>query len=173
MSEQDLSKADVGHIARLARIEVPDDAQDRLVGELNHILHWVAQLAAQLRQDGVDARLDRWHLQRGQTIPEFMNSEVRSADKVLVLCSPKYREKVHAMEDGGPSTGSGWESMLLSSAMFTQDARSKVVVALARGQWQESAPDYLLALPYDDLTQAGETDVHGAYTHAITHNLIV
>ena len=49
---------------------------------------WVAQLAAQLRKDGVEARLDRWHLQRGQTIPEFMNSEVREADKVLVLCSP-------------------------------------------------------------------------------------
>ena len=68
---------------------------------------WVAQLAAQLRADGVEARLDRWHVQRGQTIPEFMNSEVRQADKVLVLCSPKYQDKVHAMEDGGPSTGSG------------------------------------------------------------------
>ena len=104
---------------------------------------WVAQLAAQLRVDGVRARLDRWHLQDGQTIPEFMNSEVRKADKVLVLCSPKYREKVHAMEDGGPSTGSGWESMLLSSAMFAEDARSKVVTALALGKWSESAPDYM------------------------------
>ncbi|MCH7622876.1 MAG: toll/interleukin-1 receptor domain-containing protein [Nitrospinae bacterium] len=91
---------------------------------------WVAQLASQLRGDGVDARLDRWHLQRGQTIPEFMNSEVRLADKVLVLCSPKYQEKVHAMEDGGPSTGVGWESMLLSSAMFAQDARGKAVIKI-------------------------------------------
>jgi hypothetical protein len=125
---------------------------------------WVARLASQLREDGVDARLDRWHLQPGQTIPSFMNSEVRQADKVLVLCSPKYREKVHAMEDGGPSSGSGWESMLLSSAMFTQDARSKVVTALARGAWQESAPDYLQGLPYEDLTQTDETNLRQAYT---------
>ncbi len=90
--------------------------------EDNDYRQWVAQPASQLRQDGVDARLDRWHLQRGQTIPEFMNSEVRNADKVLVLCSPKYREKVHAMEEGGPSTGSGCESMLLSNAMFAEDA---------------------------------------------------
>ena len=124
---------------------------------------WVARLAAQLRDDGVNARLDRWHVQPSQTIPEFMNSEVRTADKVLVLCSPKYREKVHAMEDGGPSTGSGWESMLLSSAMFTQDARSKVVTALARGDWKESAPDYMQALMYDNLTQADETDLRLAY----------
>jgi hypothetical protein len=125
---------------------------------------WVARLATQLREDGVDARLDRWHLQVGQTIPGFMNSEVRSANKVLVLCSPKYRQKVHAMEDGGPSTGVGWESMLLSSAMFTQDARGKAIVALARGEWKESAPDYLQDLPYDDLTQADETHLRRAYT---------
>ena len=125
---------------------------------------WVAQLASQLREDGIDARLDRWHLQRGQTIPDFMSSEVRKADKVLVLCSPKYRERVHAMEEGGPSTGLGWESMLLSSAMFVQDARSKAIPALARGAWIESAPDYLQGLPYEDLTQADETHLHRAYT---------
>lgn len=39
-----LSKADVAHIARLARIHVDDEAQAKLVGELNHILGWVEQL---------------------------------------------------------------------------------------------------------------------------------
>jgi len=125
---------------------------------------WVAQLASQLREDGVDARLDRWHLQDGQTIPEFMNSEVRLADKVLVLCSPKCQEKVHAMEEGGPSTGSGWESRLLSSAMFAQDALSKVVTALARGTWETAAPFYLQGLPYEDLTQTDEIHLRQAYT---------
>ncbi len=48
---------------------------------------WLAQLAVQFREYGVNARLDRWHLKDGQTIPEFMNSEVRQTDKVLVLCS--------------------------------------------------------------------------------------
>jgi hypothetical protein len=124
---------------------------------------WLAQLAAQFREDGVNARLDRWHLKDGQTIPEFMNSEVRQADKVLVLCSPKYRQKVHAMEDGGSSTGSGWESMLLNSAMFTQDARSKAVTALTLGEWREAAPDYMQGLPYEDLTQSGETNLRSAY----------
>ncbi len=125
---------------------------------------WVAQLASQLCKDGVDARFDRRHVQLVQTIPEFMSSEVRQADKVLVLCSPKYREKVHAMEDGGSSNGSGWESMLLSRPMFTHDARSKAVIALARGEWTKSAPDYMQDLPYDDLTQADETNLQQAYT---------
>lgn len=45
MSDSELSKADIAHIAGLARIDVPEAVQDRLVGELNHILQWVAQLA--------------------------------------------------------------------------------------------------------------------------------
>jgi hypothetical protein len=40
----------------------------------------VKKLATRLRNDGVDARLDAWHL-RGTTIPEFMNREVRLASK--------------------------------------------------------------------------------------------
>ncbi len=123
---------------------------------------WVAQLATQLRADGVDARLDRWHLE-DRTFPEFMNSEVREADKVLVLCSPKYQEKVHAMEDGGPLTGSGWESMLLSSAMFAEGKRSKVMVALARGQSKESVPSWLQTFPREDLTHSDETKNHQHY----------
>ena len=133
-------------------------------GEDGEYRYWVARLAAQLRNDGVDARLDRWHLQSGQTIPDFMDSEIRQADKVLVLCSPKYQEKVHAMQAGGPSTGSGWESMLLSSAMFAQGARSKVVVALAKENWLTSAPSYLQGFVYDDLTHTDETKLRRAYT---------
>ncbi len=139
-------------------------AEPFLLSSRNNYRAWVAQLASQLRKDGIDARLDRWHLQRGQTIPAFMDSEIRNANKVLVLCSPKYREKVHAMQEGGPSTGSGWESMLLSNAMFTQDTRSKAIPALARGTWTESAPDYLQGLPYEDLTQVDETQLRRAYT---------
>jgi len=39
----------------------------------------VKTLAARLRQDGIDARLDAWHLE-GLTIPEFMSRETRYAD---------------------------------------------------------------------------------------------
>jgi hypothetical protein len=76
----------------------------------------VKSLAARLREDGIDARLDAWHLE-GLTIPEFMSREVRHADKILVVCSPQYRQKVHAMEDGERITGTGWESMLVTSSI--------------------------------------------------------
>jgi hypothetical protein len=47
--------------------------------------------------------------------------------------------------------------------MFTRDARSKAVTALARGSWEISAPYYLQGLPYEDLTQGDETAIRQAY----------
>ena len=39
-----LDKATVARIATLARIEVPEEQQERLAGELSQILHWIEQL---------------------------------------------------------------------------------------------------------------------------------
>ena len=39
-----VDKATVARIARLARIDVPEDRQEQLVGELNGILDWIAEL---------------------------------------------------------------------------------------------------------------------------------
>ena len=39
-----LDKADVRHIAHLARIRVADEDLDKIAGDLNHIIGWVEQL---------------------------------------------------------------------------------------------------------------------------------
>ena len=39
-----IDKATVARIARLARINVPEDRQEQLVSELNGILDWIAEL---------------------------------------------------------------------------------------------------------------------------------
>jgi aspartyl-tRNA(Asn)/glutamyl-tRNA(Gln) amidotransferase subunit C len=40
-----LDKATVAHIATLARIKLPEAEQDKIAGELSHILTWIEQLA--------------------------------------------------------------------------------------------------------------------------------
>jgi hypothetical protein len=112
---------------------------------------WVKRLATRLREDGVDARLDAWHLGANDSVPDFMNREIRQARWVLVLCSPACRSKVHATEDQVRSTGVGWEARLLSGHWFAA-AENKVIAALARGTWLDSAPDFLRATRYDDLS---------------------
>jgi len=48
-----IDKATVAHIARLARIALPEDAREAVAGELNNILAWVEQLA-EVDTDGVE-----------------------------------------------------------------------------------------------------------------------
>jgi TIR domain len=120
----------------------------------------VNRLARRLREDGVNARLDQWHLE-GLTIPEFMSREIRHADKILVVCSPQYREKVHAMEDGKHISGTGWELMLAASRIWADlDARDKIVPVLLRGTWKEAAPDFVVGLPRFDLSDMAQFEVN-------------
>lgn len=111
---------------------------------------WVARLATSLRNHGLDARLDRWHLRGTTTIAQFMASEVRKADKILMLCSPAYKRKIEEMEDGGKPTGSGWEAMLISAGAF-QAGEQKHVPVLARGEWHEAAPLFVRDVARFDL----------------------
>jgi len=108
---------------------------------------WVRRLAARFREDGVDARLDHWHLKGTDNIPEFMSREVRLADWVLVLCSPAYQSKVRAAEEGQPVSGVGWETRLLTGRMLGR-SQNKTLAALARGSWAESSPDFLAGQLY-------------------------
>ena len=48
-----LDKATVARIATLARIEVPEEQQERLAGELSAILGWIEQLG-EVDTDGVE-----------------------------------------------------------------------------------------------------------------------
>lgn len=114
---------------------------------------WVRALAGRLIKDGIDVRLDRWHLRGTDHIPDFMTRELRQADRVLVICSPKYRRNVHATEEGQPISGVGWEARLLTSRLFLgAENENKILVALGRGVWKESAPDIILGQRYIDLS---------------------
>jgi len=48
-----LDKADVRHIAHLARIRVAEADLDKIAGELNHIIGWVEQLG-EVDTDGAE-----------------------------------------------------------------------------------------------------------------------
>lgn len=113
---------------------------------------WVKQLATRLRADGIDARLDAWHLADNGDIAEFMNREIREADWVLVICSPGYQARVRATEDGVRVSGGGWEMRLLNASVFVRN-QNKVLAVLAKGKWTDAAPDQLLGQRYFDLSK--------------------
>jgi TIR domain len=53
----------------------------------------VKELAARLRGDAVDVRLDQWHSVPGAQLPHFMEREILGNDYVMIVCTPKYKVK--------------------------------------------------------------------------------
>jgi hypothetical protein len=86
--------------------------------------NWVLQLATDLRGNGVDAILDKWHLKEGQDAHAFMERMVtdESVKKVAVICDRKYVERSDAREGGV-----GAESQIMSAELYGQVDQIKFV----------------------------------------------
>lgn len=111
---------------------------------------WVAKLATDLREDGVEAILDQWHIAPGDQLPEFMEREIRENDYVLIICTPNYRLKSDERQGGV-----GYEGDIMTAEVHSQRNHSKFIPILARGAWEDAAPSWLKGKYYVDLRSSG------------------
>ncbi len=98
---------------------------------------WVKTLATVLREHGVDARLDMFHLKPGLDMPQWMTNEVIMADKVLLVCDRYYMEKADFRKGGV-----GWETMIIQGDMLAQGDNKQKYIAIVR----EDTPDKALPI---------------------------
>ncbi|MXW49026.1 MAG: SUMF1/EgtB/PvdO family nonheme iron enzyme [Gammaproteobacteria bacterium] len=110
---------------------------------------WVSRLAADLRRDGVETRLDIWHVELGDPLAVFMEREIRDNDYVVIVCTPEYRHK----SDAGKG-GVGFEGAIMTSELAELGNHRKYIPILARGTWREAAPAWLRGKRYADLSTA-------------------
>ncbi len=108
---------------------------------------WVAQLATDLRYDGVETILDQWHAVPGDQLPAFMEREIRENDYVLIICTPKYKLKSDQRKGGV-----GYEGDIMTAEVHTQRNHRKFIPVLARGTWEQSAPSWLKGKYFVDLS---------------------
>ena len=112
---------------------------------------WVLQFASALRRDGVDVRLDKWHLKEGQDALAFMESMVYCPDvkKVLLICDRKYVERANSREGGV-----GTEAQIISPLIYedaNQDKFAAVVMELD-ADGTPVLPIYMATRLYFDLS---------------------
>lgn len=91
---------------------------------------WVLRLATSLRDNGVDAQLDKWHLNEGQDTLAFMEAMVSDANvkKVLLICDAGYVQRANSREGGV-----GTEAQIISAKVYEdsgQDKFAAIVVEL-------------------------------------------
>jgi len=98
---------------------------------------WVKTLAKQLRKDGVDAIFDEWAAVPGDQLPEFMEKSIRESDFVIVICTPKYKDKSDKRKGGV-----GYEGNIITSEIFQNNNNRKFIAILRKSDWEFALPSW-------------------------------
>ncbi len=108
---------------------------------------WVREFATRLRTDGIETTIDQWNAKPGDQLPAFMESAIRSNDYVLIVCTPKYKQKTDNRQGGV-----GYEGDIMTAEVFESSNHRKFIPVLRKGSWSESAPTWLGGKYFIDLS---------------------
>jgi hypothetical protein len=107
---------------------------------------WIEDLASRLRADGIDIRLDVWHVHPGEQLTAFMETGVRECNFVLMVCTPRYK-----LRSDGRAGGVGYESAVITGELLSGSSPRKFIPLLRTGNWRDAGPSPLLGSYYLDL----------------------
>lgn len=130
--------------AKPTRSAHPETASPRRVfisysGTTKEHSEWVASFGTFLRANGVNARLDQWHLRRGMDLPQWMTNEIKLADRVLIISDARYADRAD-----GRSGGVGWETMLIQGDMLGLSVESNKYITIVKEEdFDKGVPRYL------------------------------
>ena len=89
---------------------------------------WVKEFATRLRRDGVETKLDQWHVVPGDQLPAFMEEAIRENDFVLIVCTPEYKKKSE-----GRRGGVGYEGDIMTAEVLQKQNHRKFIPVLREG----------------------------------------
>ena len=92
-----------------------------------HHENWVLQLATDLRNEGIDAILDKWDLNLGNDTLPFMEQMVNddTVKKVLMICDKNYVEKANDRKGGV-----GIETQIISKKVYEESDQNKFLAVI-------------------------------------------
>lgn len=102
-------------------------------------VEWIKSLALYLIEQGIQARLDKFHLRRGMDLQQWMCNELAMARKVVVVCDEFYKQKAD-----GRLGGVGWETMIIQGDISSLPPDStKYQVVVRAPNMEKALPMYL------------------------------
>ena len=111
---------------------------------------WVLDLATRLRNVGVDAVLDQWDLGPGDDIPHFMERNLATADRILMICTEKYVEKANA-----GTGGVGYEKMIVTAELMGRIDSNKII-PIVRQAGTHATPVFLRSKLFLDFSRSDQ-----------------
>ena len=113
---------------------------------------WVRDLATNLRDNGVDAKLDQWCIRPGVRQPHFFEC-ISTSDKVLCILTPNYKNKTDNL-----AGGVGAEYSIITADMADHIDSEKYIPILKEGNKGDAVPVFLQGINYVDMTDASKYD---------------
>lgn len=107
---------------------------------------WVSEFRERLISDGINAVSDE-ALQLGDRIMSFMEMAIADADYVLIICTPKYKEKADNRVGGV-----GYEGNIISNELYGKNNERKFIPVIRRGDYNSSLPIYCAGKNSADLS---------------------
>lgn len=92
---------------------------------------WVRGIAQRLRRNGVDVKLDQWHVKPGQSLTQFMEREIVECDHVIIICTPNYYERSLSRKGGV-----GYEQQIISGHIASGVPREKFIPVVREGNFE-------------------------------------
>ena len=89
---------------------------------------WVREFAEKLVESGVNVILDQWHLQRGESVTQFMETGIERAEFIIVVCTPNYARRSNERKGGV-----GYEQQIISGHIAQGLKEKRFVPILRRG----------------------------------------
>ena len=127
---------------------------------------WVLKLAVALMAHGIDVRLDQWGLVPGQDMAAFMANGIRTADRVVMVCTEAYVTKAEA-----GAGGVGYERLIVTGEVVGAIDTIKFIPVIRNNSSARKVPDFLGPRLYVDFTDDAQFDakveelaraIHGA-----------
>ena len=115
-------------------------------------MKWVECFAKDLRSNGINAQIDKYQL-HGTDLVNFMRDSIRTAQKVLCILTPKYKEKAESGRGGA-----AYEGSIISHEIYNDQDSTKFIPILKKGNFRSSTPDFLNGRKGFDCTTSKKYD---------------
>jgi hypothetical protein len=115
---------------------------------------WALHIATSLRRAGIDAVLDQWDLVPGQDVAAFMADGIRTADRVVMICTETYVTKAEA-----GTGGVGYERLVVTAEVVAAIDTIKFIPVVRNNPTTRKVPSFLGPRFYVDFSDDAQYDV--------------
>jgi hypothetical protein len=117
--------------------------------------NWIINLATKLRENGVNAILDKWDLGHlGKPLPHFMEKLIAESQRVICVMTPNYKKKTENL-----AGGVGYEYSIITAEIFTDGVNTSKFIPLFRsGLETDAVPIALRGRKYVDMRDNAQFD---------------